>query len=68
MIQVFENKEFGKVRTMEVNGQSYFVGKDVAGVLGYTNPSRALSDHVDTEDKFNNETLLSLSTNLDYIL
>ena len=60
MIQVFENKEFGKVRTTEVNGQSYFVGKDVAEILGYTNPSKAIADHVDDEDKLNNETLSSL--------
>lgn len=60
MIQVFENKEFGKVRTMEVNGQPFFVGKDVAAILGYTNPSKAIADHVDDEDKLNNETLTSL--------
>ena len=60
MIQVFENKEFGKVRTTEVNGQPYFVGKDVAEILGYTNPSKAIADHVDDEDKLNNETLSSL--------
>lgn len=60
MIQVFENEEFGKVRTMEVNGQPYFVGKDVAEILGYTNPSKAIADHVDDEDKLNNETLSSL--------
>ena len=60
MIQVFENKEFGKVRTMEVNGQSYFVGKDVAEILGYANPNEAIADHVDEEDKLNSKTLLSL--------
>ncbi len=60
MIQVFENKEFGKVRTTEVNGEPYFVGKDVAAILGYTNPSKAIADHVDDEDKLNNETLTSL--------
>ena len=60
MIQVFENREFGKVRTTEVNGEPFFVGKDVAEILGYTNPSKALADHVDEEDKLNNETLSSL--------
>ena len=60
MIQVFENKEFGKVRTTDVKGQPYFVGKDVAEILGYTNPSKAIADHVDDEDKLNNETLSSL--------
>lgn len=60
MIQVFENKEFGAVRTTEIDGKPYFVGKDVAEILGYTNPSKALADHVDEEDKLNNETLSSL--------
>ena len=59
-IQVFSNDEFGKVRTLMIDNEPWFVGKDVAEVLGYTNPSKALSDHVDTEDKLNNETLLSL--------
>ena len=59
-IQVFSNEEFGKVRTLMIDNEPWFVGKDVAEVLGYTNPSKALSDHVDTEDKLNNETLLSL--------
>lgn len=59
-IQVFNNEEFGKVRTLMINNEPWFVGKDVAEVLGYTNPSKALADHVDTEDKLNNETLLSL--------
>src|SRR5699024_1638791 len=38
----------------------WFVGKDVAEILGYTNPSKALADHVDEEDKLNNESLSSL--------
>ena len=59
-LQVFNNDEFGSIRTVTIENEPWFVGKDVAGVLGYTNPSKALSDHVDTEDKLNNETLLSL--------
>ena len=59
-LQVFKNDEFGSIRTVIIENESWFVGKDVAEVLGYTNPSKALSDHVDTEDKLNNETLLSL--------
>ena len=59
-IQVFENEAFGKVRTVEVGGVPYFVGKDVAEILEYTNPSKAIADHVDDEDKLNNETLSSL--------
>ena len=59
-LQVFKNDEFGSIRTVIIENESWFVGKDVAEVLGYTNPSKALSDHVDTEDKLNNEKLLSL--------
>ena len=56
-IKIFESEEFGSVRTMEINGEPYFVGKDVAEILGYANTSKALIDHVDDEDKLNNETL-----------
>lgn len=59
-IEVFENKEFGKVRTVVINGEPWFVGKDVTSILGYTNASKALTDHVDSEDKLNNESLSSL--------
>ena len=59
-IKIFENEEFGSVRTLEINGEPYFVGKDVAEILGYANASKALIDHVDDEDKLNNETLSSL--------
>ena len=50
-IQIFENKEFGQIRTIEIDGQSWFIGKDVADILGYTNSRKALSTHVDDEDK-----------------
>lgn len=50
-IKIFENAEFGSVRTLEVNGEPYFVGKDVADILGYQNGSRDINRHVDTEDK-----------------
>ena len=59
-IQIFKNDSFGAVRTVEVNGTPYFVGKDVAEILGYANASKALADHVDDDDKLNNETLSSL--------
>ena len=59
-ITVFNNDEFGSIRTVTIENEPWLVGKDVAEVLGYTNPSKALADHVDTEDKLNNETLLSL--------
>lgn len=59
-IKIFENAEFGSVRTTTIDNEPWFVGKDVADILGYTNPSKALSDHVDDEDKLNNESLSSL--------
>lgn len=46
-LKVFENAEFGSVRTTTVNGEIMFVGKDVAEILGYSNPRKALADHVD---------------------
>ena len=59
-ITVFENPEFGAVRTLAINNEPYFVGKDVTCILGYQNASKALADHVDDEDKLNNESLSSL--------
>ena len=50
-IQVFENTEFGNIRTMEINGEPYFVGKDVAEALGYVKARNAIAKHVDDEDK-----------------
>lgn len=59
-LKIFENTEFGSIRTAEINGEPFFVGKDVADVLGYTNASKAIADHVDDDDKLNNESLSSL--------
>lgn len=56
----FSNPEFGEIRTAEIDGEPWFVGKDVADALGYQNTSKALQDHVDEEDKLNNESLSSL--------
>lgn len=50
-IKIFENQEFGKVRALEIDGKPYFVGKDVAQILGYKDTSDALKKHVDEEDK-----------------
>lgn len=59
-IQIFKNKQFGEVRAIEINGEPWLVGKDVTEILGYQNASKALSDHVDEDDKLNNESLSSL--------
>ena len=53
---VFRSKEFGQIRTCTVKGETYFVGKDVASALGYTNPQKAMRDHIDEEDKTVNES------------
>ena len=50
-LQIFSNPEFGQVRTVEIDGQPWLVGKDVAVALGYKNPQRAIRDHVEDEDK-----------------
>lgn len=52
-IKIFENAEFGKIRTLEIDGEAWFVGKDVAGILGYADTFGALKKHVDEEDKQN---------------
>ena len=50
-IQIFSNKEFGNIRTVNIDGEPWFVGKDVANALGYSNNRKAISDHVGEEDK-----------------
>jgi prophage antirepressor-like protein len=58
-IKIFENPEFGSVRTLEVNGEPYFVGKDVAEILGYADPQKAIKMHVDDEDKLTRQIVVS---------
>ena len=50
-LQIFNSPEFGQVRTVTIDGEPWFVGKDVATALGYSNPSNAVVTHVDDEDK-----------------
>lgn len=52
-IQIFKNEHFGEVRVAEVNGEPMFVAADVCNVLGYSNPSKAISDHVDEDERYN---------------
>ena len=54
-IEIFKNKELGEVRTLFIDGECWFVGKDVASCLGYTNPLKAIRDHVYSDDKGVNE-------------
>ncbi|MBS5651858.1 MAG: phage antirepressor KilAC domain-containing protein [Clostridiales bacterium] len=62
-LMVFNNPEFGKIRTVEVKGEPWLVGKDVAVALGYSNTSKAIIDHVDEEDKRFEMLLVSDSRN-----
>lgn len=50
-LQVFKNEQFGEVRVMEHNGEPWFVGKDIAEILGYERSTKAVADHVDPEDR-----------------
>ena len=52
-LQVFKHEQFGEVRTVEVNNEVWFVGKDVTDILGYSNGSRDINRHVDEEDRQN---------------
>ena len=56
-VKIFNSKEFGDVRTVTINGEPWFVGKDVAEILGYSNTRKALADHVDGEDKLDVVTI-----------
>lgn len=55
-LQIYKNAELGSVRTAVIDGEPFFVGKDVAVILGYSNPQKALRDHVDEEDKTLNDS------------
>lgn len=56
-MQVFSSSEFGSVRTVSIGGEPYFVGKDVAEILGYSNPRKAIIDHVEEDDKTDGVTI-----------
>ncbi|WP_337515635.1 BRO-N domain-containing protein [Mitsuokella jalaludinii] len=50
-LQIFQNHEFGEVRTVNIGGEPWFVGRDIALALGYSNTKDALAKHVDDDDK-----------------
>lgn len=56
-LKIFENREFGDIRVLEIDNEPWFVGKDVAMVLGYANSRKALTDHVDDEDRTDGVTI-----------
>ena len=55
-LEIFKSAEFGEIRTVNIDGEPWFVGKDVAAALGYNNPQKAIRDHVDDEDVTVNKT------------
>lgn len=61
-LQIFKNEEFGQIRTVKINDEPYMIGSDVAVALGYTNPAKAIRDHVDEEDKLTEQIVLSGQT------
>ena len=54
---IFKNDDFGEIRSITIDNEPYFVGKDIAEVLGYTNSRKAIQDHVDIEDKMDGVTI-----------
>lgn len=52
-LQIFDSPDFGQIRTIQQNGEPWFVGKDVADILGYQNGSRDVNRHVDEDDRQN---------------
>ena len=50
-LQIFKNPDFGQVRVVNINGEAWLVGKDVAEVLGYENQNRDIVRHVDEDDR-----------------
>ena len=66
-LQIYENAQFGTVRTTTIDGEIMFVGKDVADILGYTNAPKAIKDYVDDEDKLIERIVMS-GQNRDVIL
>ena len=55
-LQTFDSEQFGKVRVVDINGEPWFVGKDIAAALGYQNPQKAVHDHVYPEDQTVNDS------------
>lgn len=67
-LQIFNSPDFGQIRTIQQNGEPWFVGKDVADILGYSNTPKAIRDHVDDEDKLTERIVLSGQNREMYII
>lgn len=66
-IEIFKNEEFGEIRTVTIDNEPWFVGKDVAIALGYANPQKAVRDHVDEEDRTVNDSFTVNGTTITLI-
>jgi prophage antirepressor-like protein len=58
-LQTFSNSEFGNIRSLTIDDEPWFVGKDVALALGYSNTAKAIKDHIDNEDKLTERIVMS---------
>ena len=67
-LQTFQNMEFGEIRSMTINGEPWFVGKDIAAALGYERPDNAIRKHVDDEDKLTHQISASGQNRTMYII
>ena len=62
-LQIFKNEEFGEIRSLEINNEPYFVGNEIANILGYKNTRDAISKHVEEEDKISDVAFYDGSQN-----
>lgn len=67
-LQVFKNEEFGEIRSLEINDEPYFVGSEIATILGYKNTRDALLKHVDSEDKISDVAIYDGSQNRNMVV
>lgn len=58
-LQIFNSEEFGDIRTVTIDNEPWFVGKDVATALGYKNTSDAIGKHIDTDDKLTSQITIA---------
>ena len=58
-LMVFQSQEFGEIRSVMINGDVWFLGKDVASILEYSNTAKTIRDHIDDEDKLTERIVLS---------
>ncbi|MFQ6792007.1 MAG: Bro-N domain-containing protein, partial [Thomasclavelia sp.] len=56
-LQIFKNEEFGEVRSLKIGDEPWFVGKDVATILAYNEPHKAITRHIDEEDRMKHPIL-----------